>query len=73
MADGERITGEILRVIRDRGFGFCSRPNDSDVFLHAKELRGVPFDDLLTGRRITFLVAPGTDGRERAVDARLVE
>lgn len=66
----QRFTGEIVRVVDDRGFGFirCDRLN-SDVFLHASALAGWP---LQVGLRITFALGEDSRGRRRAEDARVV-
>lgn len=54
--------GTIARLT-DRGFGFISREGqEKDLFFHSKELKGVEFNDLREGDRVTFEVAEGPKG-----------
>jgi cold shock CspA family protein len=60
--------GEIVRLVRDRGFGFIRFADGREIFFHASGMVGVPFDDLQEGQQVTFRVAQDERGRgERAV------
>ncbi len=62
-------TGTIKKLVRDRGFGFIEVPGQNDVFFHASDVRGVPYDELREGERVEFEVTedPRRKG-PRAVD-----
>ena len=48
-------TGYIVRVLRDRGFGFI-KPDvtGSDIFFHSDEVTGDVFNDLNAGDRVSY-------------------
>lgn len=55
--------GTIARLITDRRFGFISREGEEkDLFFHSSELKGVEFDELNEGDKVTFEVAEGQKG-----------
>ena len=63
--------GEIVRLVRDRGFGFIRVADGREIFFHASGTVGIPFDDLQEGQRVTFSVGQDARGRgERAVDVQ---
>jgi CspA family cold shock protein len=53
--------GTIKRVT-DRGFGFISTDNDSDIFFHSSSLVGVSFDELREGQQVSYDVGRGPKG-----------
>ena len=54
--------GTIARLT-DRGFGFISREGEEkDLFFHSNELKGVEFNDLKVGDKVTFEVTEGEKG-----------
>ena len=56
------MTGTI-KTLSDRGFGFIAREGEvKDVFFHSKELKGVTFDELKVGDKVTFEVVDGEMG-----------
>ena len=65
-------TGSIVRLVRDRGFGFIRTDNGQEVFFHATGVEGgTPFDTLSEGTQVTCEKAQDTRGRgERAVHVR---
>lgn len=48
------MKGTIVRLMRDRGFGFIKADNGGDIFFHASEVKGVSFDDLTEGEAVDF-------------------
>jgi CspA family cold shock protein len=48
-------TGQIKRLVRDRGFGFI-RPEGAseDIFFHSSALQGGIFDQLNEGQNVEF-------------------
>jgi len=54
--------GTISRLT-DRGFGFITREGEEkDLFFHSSELKGVEYNDLKEGDKVTFEVADGPKG-----------
>jgi CspA family cold shock protein len=65
-------TGSIVRLVRDRGFGFIRTDNGQEVFFHATGVTGTPYDSLAEGQTVTYDVERDTRGRgERAVKVQL--
>jgi CspA family cold shock protein len=57
------MTGTIKTLISDKGFGFISREGETkDLFFHSKELKGVTFDELQVGDKVSFEVIEGEKG-----------
>jgi len=57
------MEGKIARLT-DRGFGFISREGEAkDLFFHSNELKGVEFDELKEGDKVTFEVADSPKGQ----------
>ncbi|HEV2124292.1 MAG TPA: cold shock domain-containing protein [Chloroflexota bacterium] len=65
-------TGTIVRVVRDRGFGFIQAEDGKEIFFHATGVTGnTPFDYLNEGQRVSFDKEQDTRGRgERAVNVQ---
>lgn len=55
--------GEIVRLIRDRGFGFIRTDAGQEIFFHASAVQGTPFDSLSEGQEVTFDIAKDPRGR----------
>jgi cold shock protein len=66
------MKGQIVRLIRDRGFGFIRSEDGQDVFFHRSELQDANFDSLRGDEQVEYEM--GTDarsGRQRAVNLRV--
>ena len=67
-------TGQIKRLVRDRGFGFI-RPEGAteDIFFHSSALQGGVFDQLSEGQNVEFdkEADPRDPKRSRAVNVRI--
>jgi CspA family cold shock protein len=48
----------------DKGFGFISREQGDDVFVHFSNIQGEGHKSLDEGQRVEFDVAPGRKGEE---------
>lgn len=65
-----REHGKVARWVCDRGFGFIDGDSGQSVFCHVSDLpEGM--DELEPGTRVTYVLAPGRDGKMRAADVRL--
>lgn len=52
-----------IKRLTDRGFGFIAHDDsDKDLFFHSNELKGVEFNDLKEGDKVTFEIAEGPKG-----------
>ncbi len=48
----------------EKGFGFISREQGDDVFVHYSNIQGSGYRSLEQGQRVEFDVAPGRKGEE---------
>ncbi|MGE3273088.1 MAG: cold-shock protein [Chloroflexota bacterium] len=65
--------GPLVRLIRDRGFGFVRTDDGSEIFIHHSAFpRGV-FDTLTEGQELEFDIEIDARGRgERATNVQIV-
>ena len=47
-----------IKKLMDKGFGFISTGGSNDLFFHSKALKGVSFDELREGQKVSY-----TEGR----------
>jgi CspA family cold shock protein len=52
----------------EKGFGFISREQGDDVFVHFSNIQGDGYKSLDEGQRVEFDVAPGKKGEEAQND-----
>ena len=64
-------TGIVKFFNAEKGFGFISREQADDVFVHYSNIQGSGYKSLDEGQRVEFDVAPGRKGEE-AQNVRLV-
>ena len=66
------MQGTIVRLVRDRGFGFIKAENGTEVFFHATGVTGsTPYDNLNEGQTVTYDKEQDSRGRgERAVNVQ---
>jgi CspA family cold shock protein len=62
MSDGNRETGTVKWFNDAKGFGFISRENGPDVFVHFRAIQGTGFKSLKEGQKVTFKVVNGQKG-----------
>jgi CspA family cold shock protein len=48
----------------EKGYGFISREDGEDVFVHFSNIQGEGYKSLEEGQRVEFDVAPGRKGEE---------
>ena len=53
--------GEIVRLVRDRGFGFIRDDGGQEWFFHRSSVQG-SFDQLNEGQRVAFEEEPSAKG-----------
>jgi CspA family cold shock protein len=57
-------TGTVKFFNAEKGFGFISRPDGDDVFVHFSNIVGTGYKTLEEGQQVKFEVAPGRKGEE---------
>ncbi|MFC5568755.1 cold-shock protein [Lysobacter yangpyeongensis] len=57
-----RETGTVKWFNDAKGFGFISRENGEDVFVHFRAIQTQGFKSLQEGQKVTFVVAQGQKG-----------
>ena len=55
-------TGTVKWFNDAKGFGFISRENGEDVFVHFRSIQGTGFKSLQEGQKVSFKVAQGQKG-----------
>ena len=58
----ERIQGTVKWFNGDKGFGFITRENGPDVFVHFSAISGDGFRNLVEGQKVEFTVTQGQKG-----------
>ena len=64
-------TGTVKFFNAEKGYGFISREQGDDVFVHYSNIQGSGYRSLEDGQRVEFDVAPGRKGEE-AQNVRLI-
>ncbi|MGH8909243.1 MAG: cold-shock protein [Egibacteraceae bacterium] len=57
-------TGTVKFFNSEKGFGFISREQGDDVFVHYSNIQGSGYKSLDEGQQVEFDVAPGRKGEE---------
>ena len=57
-------TGTVKFFNNEKGYGFISREDGEDVFVHFSNIQGDGYKSLEEGQRVEFDVAPGRKGEE---------
>ncbi len=65
------MKGKIKRLIKERGFGFISAEDGTEVFFHRSAMQDVNFDTLEESNSVEFDVEKGDKG-PRAVNLRVI-
>jgi CspA family cold shock protein len=57
-------TGTVKFFNNEKGFGFISREQGDDVFVHYSNIQSTGYRSLDEGQRVEFDIAPGRKGEE---------
>jgi CspA family cold shock protein len=63
------LKGKVKRLIRDRGFGFITAEDGTEVFFHRSDLVETDFDTMEEGASVEFDMESGAKG-PRAVKVK---
>jgi CspA family cold shock protein len=66
------LKGKVKKLIRDRGFGFITAEDGTEVFFHRSDLVEADFDAMEEGVDVEFDLESGAKG-PRAVKVKLEE
>jgi CspA family cold shock protein len=64
-------TGTVKFFNNEKGYGFISRDDGEDVFVHFSNISGSGFRSLEQGQQVEFEIGPGRKGDE-ALNVRVV-
>ena len=59
-----RETGTVKWFNDAKGFGFISRENGEDVFVHFRAIQGNGFKSLQEGQKVSFVAVQGQKGMQ---------
>lgn len=62
----DRVTGTVKWFNAAKGFGFISRENGEDVFVHYSAIQGGGFRELAEGQQVEFTIERGPKGLQAA-------
>lgn len=68
----ERQTGSVKWFNNTKGYGFISRDNGDDVFVHYNSIQGEGYRSLEEGQKVEFDVVEGEKGL-KAENVKLVQ
>ena len=57
-------TGTVKFFNNEKGYGFVSRPDGEDLFVHYSNIEGQGYRTLEAGQEVEFEVGPGRKGDE---------
>ena len=67
------LNGKIVRLVRDRGFGFIQVGGGKEVFFHHTAVQDGVFDSMSEGGSVEFDMGQDSNSsRERAINVRVV-
>ncbi|MDQ4149343.1 MAG: cold shock domain-containing protein [Actinomycetota bacterium] len=61
-----RVTGTVKWFSAEKGYGFISRPDGDDVFVHFTAIQGDGYRNLEEGQSVEFEVIQGPKGLQAA-------
>jgi ribosomal subunit interface protein len=59
---GPRVRGRIIRVFRERGYGFVETETYQEVYFHANSVHGIGFKELEVGMTMDLEIEAGQKG-----------
>ncbi|NMC78280.1 MAG: cold-shock protein [Chloroflexi bacterium] len=62
----DRVTGTVKWFNTSKGYGFISRPDGPDVFVHYSAIQSEGFRNLEEGQQVEFTIEQGPKGLQAA-------
>jgi ribosomal subunit interface protein len=59
---GPRIRGRLIRIFRERGYGFVETETYQEVYFHANSVHGIGFEELEVGMTVDLDIEAGHKG-----------
>jgi CspA family cold shock protein len=72
MKEVGNLKGTVKKLIRDRGFGFITAEDGTEVFFHRSDLEAADFDTMEEGANVEFEMGTGAKG-PRAMKVKVAE
>ncbi len=67
-AAASAATGIVKWFSKAQGYGFISREDGDDLFVHFREMQDDGFKTLYQGQKFTFEVTQGASGKMKAIN-----
>jgi CspA family cold shock protein len=64
--------GKIKKIVQDKGFGFISTDNGTDIFFHHSSVADQQFDNLMEGQKVEYTVDNAGGGKGKGPRAASV-
>ncbi len=64
--------GTVKWFSNEKGYGFISREDGDDLFVHFREIQGEGYKSLEEGQRVEFEVTTGQSGKLQASNVRKI-
>jgi len=64
--------GTVKWFSNEKGYGFISREDGDDLFVHFREIQGDGYKSLEEGQRVEFEVTTGQSGKLQASNVRKI-
>lgn len=61
------------KVGKPCNFGFISRPDERDLFVHFSDIDSPGYKTLKKGQKVTFGLGKNHEGTDKAIEVRVVE
>ena len=58
--------GTVMWFSNEKGYGFISRPDGDDVFVHYTAIQGEGYRSLTEGQQVEFDIVDGPKGKQAA-------
>jgi ribosomal subunit interface protein len=59
--------GVISKILRDKGYGFISMENGTEVYFHRNAIQDLSFEEIEDGMEVSLNIEPGDDGPQATI------
>jgi CspA family cold shock protein len=68
----EKYTGTVVWFSNKYNYGFISRPNETDLFVHWSDIASEGFKTLKKGQQVSFLIGLNNRKQPKAIDVEVI-